>query len=243
MNHSQQKQKSFANNKQVDGNDAINPAVHQQEQQSNQKPKRSFEDLSSIHPSPRIGAGMGQQLTTNPYLNLDEFQQSSAGHNNINIQSSQKQRGNLKDILENQIGQKSSKQNDDNLNLNKNEYSMASSLPDLIDASQILRRQSSNYKLNQLDSSQAAIGPYLQDSQHKFREPETHPNNSLLPMSPRSSNNNPSQYSINNQSSFKKYQAMDQSTIFPLPGGRAPPSHHYRRQMNHQDNGNNQYSN
>ena len=39
-----------------------------------------------------------------------------------------------------------------NLHLNKNEYSIASSIPDPIDASQILRRENS-YKMNVLDSS------------------------------------------------------------------------------------------
>lgn len=191
--------------------------------------KRHFEDLSSVQPSPRVGVP-GQQFSTGPYLNLEEFP-SGAGAN-----GNSKPRGNLKEVLDN-LGLKSSKQNEENnLHVTKNDCSIASSLPDLLDATQILRKETNNFRLNQLDSSQAAIGPYLQDSQHKFRMPESHPANTLLQMSPRSSHNN------GYQSSSKKYATVEQASMDPYAGPRLSSGQHFKRHLQQQESGTTPFS-
>lgn len=182
--------------------------------------KRNFEDLSSLQPSPRVGAAGGPPYTTNQYLSLEEYPPGAAADNHP------KPRGSLKDVLDSQLGLKGTKQNEDiNLNLTKNDCSIASSLPELIDATQILRRQTNDFRLNQLDSSQAAIGPFLQDSQNKFREPEGNPNTSLCQMSPRGS------LAHGYPGSSKKYVSGDRSSLYPYAAPRPPTGQHYKSQL------------
>lgn len=87
--------------------------------------KKRYDELSSLHPSPK--------LKPNPHLNLDELEKEAIG---AKEPSKKDLNQSLREMLGDQGG-------DPRL---KNEQSLASSVPDYMEATQLLRKLSGSYR-------------------------------------------------------------------------------------------------